>query len=71
MRALLVARKYAIPAWQDTSPEYLSVKLKSIQKRVLKIVFLDNSYDEALNSPGLESLEKRRLAISRRFILLH
>ena len=51
--------------------EYLSVKLKSIQKRVLKIVFLDNSYDEALNSSGLESLEKRRLAISRRFILLH
>ena len=38
LRAPLVAHKYAVPAWQDTSPEYLSVKLESIQKRALKIV---------------------------------
>ena len=31
-------------AWQDTSPEYLSVKLESIQKGALKIVFPDYSY---------------------------
>ena len=48
----------AVPAWQDI-PEYLSVKLESIQKQALKIVFPDYSYDEALTFSGLESLEKR------------
>ena len=52
----------AVPAWEDI-PEYLSVKLESIQKQALKIVFPDYSYDEALTFSGLESLEKRRLAI--------
>ena len=50
--------EYAVPAWQDI-PEYLSVKLESIQKQALKIVFPDYSYDEALTFSGLESLEKR------------
>ena len=61
--------QYAVPAWQDI-PAYLSVKLESIQKRVLKIIFPDYSYDEALymSFSGLESFEKRRFAISRRFI---
>ena len=54
--------------WQDI-PEYLSVKLESIQKQALKIVFPDYSYDEALTFSGLESLEERRLAMSRRFVL--
>lgn len=64
IRSLL---EYAVPAWQDI-PEYLSVKLESIQKRALEIVFPDHSYDAALTFSGLESLEKRRLAISRKFI---
>ena len=42
----------AVPAWQDI-PEYLSVKLESIQKQALKIVFPDYSYDEALTFSGL------------------
>ena len=50
-------------------PEHLSGKLESIQKQAFKIVFPDYSYDEALTFSGLESLEKRRLAMSRRFVL--
>ena len=53
--------------WLDI-PEHLSVNLESIQKRALMIVFPDYSYDEALTLSGLESLEKRRLSISRRSI---
>ena len=54
--------------WLDI-PEHLSVNLESIQKQALTIAFPDFSYDEALAFSGLESLEKRRLSISRRFIL--
>ena len=59
--------EYAVPAWQDI-PEYLSVTLESILKRALKIVFPDYSNDEALSFSGLESVEKRRLAITLEFI---
>jgi len=59
--------EYAVPTWQDI-PEYLSVTLESIQKRALKIVFPDYSNDEALTFSGLESVEKKRLAITRKFI---
>ncbi|CAH3162038.1 unnamed protein product [Porites lobata] len=47
-----------LKSWQDI-PEYLSVKLESIQRQALKIVFPDYTYDEALTVSGLESLEKR------------
>ena len=51
--------EYAVPAWQDIL-ESLSVKLKSTQKRALKIVFPYYSYDEALYmSSGLESLGEK------------
>ena len=48
--------------------EYLSAKLKSMQKGALKIVFQDRSYYEALTISGHESLKKRRFDISRKFL---
>ena len=56
--------EHAVPAWQDI-PEYV---IESIQKRALKIVFPDYSNHEALSFSWLESVEKRRLAITLKFI---
>ena len=44
--------QYALPAWQDI-PAYLSVKLKSIQKRALKIVFPDSVMVKLCTCPSL------------------
>ena len=52
--------EYAIPVWQAI-PDYLSNKIKSLQKRVLHIVFpYIDSYNSALLSAGLETLGHRR-----------
>ena len=47
--------------WLDI-PEHLSVNLESIQNKPLRLL------SQTLTFSGLESLEKRRLSISRRFI---
>ena len=59
--------EYAVAAWQDI-PEYLSSKLKSIQRRALKVILPGVGYKEALTISGLPSLEVRRETLSRKFI---
>ena len=52
--------EYAIPVWQAI-PGYLSDKIESLQKRVLRIVFrCIDSYNGGLLAAGLDTLEHRR-----------
>ena len=41
--------EYAAQAWQDYIPAYLSDAIESIQKRALRIIFLNLSYQQALD----------------------
>ena len=56
--------EYACPAWHHG----LSIKLHSViehvQKRVLRIIFGDNEYNENLKMSKLTTLEKRRNVLS-------
>ncbi|PFX22145.1 Tyrosine-protein kinase Btk29A [Stylophora pistillata] len=59
-RAVRSVIEYAVPVWQSV-PGYLSDKIESIQKRVLKIIFpCANSYSEALELARVETLAYRR-----------
>ena len=41
--------EYAAQAWQDYIPAYFSDAIESIQKRALRIIFLNLSYQQALD----------------------
>ena len=43
-------------------PQYLSDSLERIQKRALVIIFPGSTYSEALNLPGIPTLQYRRSA---------
>ena len=51
--------EYGVQFWQDI-PEFLSNKLKSIQKRALHIIYTCHSNLDALNTTSLSSLKDRR-----------
>ena len=51
--------EYGVQVWQDT-PEFLSNKLESIQKRALHIIYPCNSYFDVLKTTNLSSLKERR-----------
>ena len=59
--------EYASPVWAAL-PDYLSLHLESVQKRAHKIIFPDISYNEALQTSKLKTLECRRDELCRRFI---
>ena len=51
--------EYGVQFWQDI-PEFLSNKLKSIQKRALHIIYPCHSNLDTLNTTNLSSLKERR-----------
>ena len=52
--------EYAVPVWQSIC-EMQSEKLESIQKRALRVIFpTAETYKDALNLAGLETLPSRR-----------
>ena len=58
VRSLL---EYTVPVWQSI-PGYLSDKIESIQKRVLKIMFPSaNSYSDALELARMKNLKMKDL----------
>lgn len=58
--------EYAVPVWSSI-PDYLSLKVERVQKRALRIILPGLSYEELLHSAGLETLEKRRNDICKKF----
>ena len=52
--------EYAAQVWQDI-PAYLSDSIESIQRRAMKIIFPDSSYENALNQANLVSMSDRRV----------
>ena len=65
VRSLL---EYAVPVWQSI-PGYLSDKIESIQKRVLKIMFPSaNSYSDALELAWMKNLIYRRDNIYKEYM---
>ena len=60
--------EYAIQVWQDI-PEYLSDRIERIQKRELKIIFLEcTAYNQALLEENVSFLANRRVSLCHRFV---
>ena len=58
--------EYACALFHSSLPQYLSVDLERCQKRVLRVIFPDKEYDEALACTGLISLHERRENIANK-----
>ena len=56
--------EYGSPAFHRTLPGYLSEDLERLQKRAMKIIYLEPSYAKALELSGLLTLYDRREAIA-------
>ncbi len=55
--------EYACPVWHTSLTEEDSDLIESIQKRVIRMLFPNISYDEALESVNLPTLKARRADI--------
>ena len=59
--------EYAAQVWQDI-PAYLSGAIESIQRRALRIVFPELSYQQALNQANLPTLANRRQFLCKKLM---
>lgn len=59
--------EYAAEVWQDI-PAYLSDAIESIQKRALKIIFSNFSYEQALDQAKLSLLVDRRIFVCKKLM---
>ena len=59
--------EYAAQVWQDI-PAYLSDSIESIQRRALRIIFPNSSYQQALDQANLTSLADRRIFICKKLM---
>jgi hypothetical protein len=59
--------EYTAPAWSNLTAG-LSNVIESIQRRALKIIYPSLSYGSALTCSGLETIEARRIKLSKTFI---
>ena len=57
--------EYACPVWHPGFTSKLSKDIERVQKRWLRIIFLQLSYSEALDKYGLNRLDTRREEISK------
>jgi len=57
--------EYAAQVWQDI-PAYLSDAIESIQRRPLRIISPNSSYQQALNLTKLASLANRRILLCKK-----
>ena len=53
--------------WQDI-PAYLSNAIESIQRRALRLIFPNSSYQQALDHANLTSLAERRIFICEKLM---
>ena len=59
--------EYAAQVWQDI-PAYLSDAIESIQRRALRIIFPNSSYQQALSLTNLLTLANRRILLSKKLM---
>ena len=59
--------EYAAQVWRDI-PAYLSDAIESIQRRALRIIFPNSSYQQALDQANLTSLADRRIFICKKLM---
>ena len=59
--------EYAAQVWQDI-PAYLFDAIESVQKRALRIIFPNSSYQQALDQANLTSLADRRIFICKKLM---
>ena len=59
--------EYATEVWQDI-PTYLSDAIESIQRRALKIIFPNFSYQQALDQSNLTFLVDRMISICNKLM---
>ena len=59
--------EYAVQVWQDIPP-YLSDAIESIQRRALRIIIPNSSYQQALHHTNLTSLADRRIFICKKLM---
>ena len=61
--------EYASPVFQNTLPQYLSSVIERIQRRCLRRIFPESSYEEPLELANLETLRNRREAACKKLFL--
>ena len=59
--------EYAVQVWQDI-PDYLSDRIKSVQKRAFKIIYPNSSYSQALSLANETTLSNRRELLCHKFM---
>ena len=59
--------EYAAQVWQDI-PAFLSDAIESIERRALRIIFPNFSYQQALDQANLTSLTDRRIFICKKLM---
>jgi len=59
--------EYAAQVWQNI-PAYLSDAIESIQRRALRIIFPNSSYQQALSLTNLLTLANRRILLSKKLM---
>jgi hypothetical protein len=63
--------EYASPVFHNTPPQYLSSDIERIQRRCLRRIFPQSSYEEALELANVETLRNRREAGVKNFSFNH
>ena len=59
--------KYAVPAWQSMITVENSSDIERVQRSALSIIFGPNSYEKNMRINKIQSLEARRLELSKKF----
>ena len=59
--------QYAAPVWHSSLPRYLSMDLEQVQRRALRIIFGDGTYNDHREAAGLPTLLDRRLRLCEAF----
>ena len=58
--------EYCCPVWSNSIPTCLSDELERVQKRAVRIIYPDQSYDKALQLANCKRLTERRIEICMR-----
>ena len=58
--------KYCAPVWHTSIPAFLSDEIEKVQKRVFRIFYSENKYDEAFVLSGYPSLSERRSLLCKK-----
>ena len=61
--------EYACPVWHGGLTKSQSADIENVQKRYLRIIYPQSSYNEALHSSGLQRLDDRRESITRKLFI--